>query len=505
MGRRTAGVTASFLLAAASAAAPSEARADDILVFQQQLGFGADTAGQEAETLLEGLGHTVTLVASTTPVLPDLAPFDTVYFTQAAVMSADTQNAILAALAADKGVYVSGESSPTFDPFCNSSIQNLFNQALLQPVQLGNSSNAANALTFNATAGGNISTTPNALTSFTASGAGRVHGAISAKNTLLQDASNIKAGAVFPPEDLDKMSGCAIVVMDLDWWTPAGGTAAAREAVAENFQTFLNGCADSDDDGVSDPQEAASATGTNDPDSDDDGLCDGYGTGNGTCIPGDGVYEDFDGDTLIDPLDPDDDNDGVPTSFEAPLEVMYPNVDGDDAPTWEDLDSDGDGYDDMVEGENDYNMNGIPAIVEIGDFPMPCDDDSDCGGPQSGMVCDDALALCTEGCRGQGGNGCPTGETCTSTDNTIGDCIPDGTGGGGTGGSGPSGSGSAAAGTTSVTAVTSTSATGGGEDDGGEDDGCSCRSGGTGSGPKAALVVLGLALLLGRRASSRKK
>lgn len=504
MGRRTAGVTAAFLLAA-TATAPTEARADDILVFQQQLGLGADSAGQEAATLLEGLGHQVTLVSSTTPVLPDLNPFDTIYFTQASSMNSTIENAILAAFAADKGVYISGESSPTYDALCNDSIQNVFSQALLGTVQLGNSTNPANSLTFNTMAAGGIATTPNTLTTFTAAGAGRVHGGITMKNTLLEDGSGTKAGAVFPPEELDKMSGCAIVVMDLDWWTPAGGSVAARQAIVENFQTFLNGCADSDDDGVSDAQEVASGTDPADPDSDDDGLCDGYGTGNGTCIPGDGIYENADGDALIDPLDPDDDDDGVPTSFEAPLEVMYPDVDGDGIPTWEDLDSDNDSYDDAIEGENDYNMNGIPAIVEVGDVPIPCDDDSDCGASDSGMVCDDALAVCTAGCRGQGGNGCPTGETCTSTDNTIGDCIPDGSGGGGTGGAGPSGSGSAAAGTTSVTAATSTSATGGGAEDGGEDDGCNCASGGSSRGPKAALALLGLALLLGRRASSRKK
>mgnify|MGYP001087550785 CR=1 FL=1 len=30
---------------------------------------------------------------------------------------------------------------------------------------------------------------------------------------------------------------------------------------------------------------------------------------------------------------------------------------------------------------------------------------------------------CVDGCRGTGGNGCPTGETCTSTDGTPGICV----------------------------------------------------------------------------------
>ncbi|APR80533.1 internalin, putative [Minicystis rosea] len=60
-----------------------------------------------------------------------------------------------------------------------------------------------------------------------------------------------------------------------------------------------------------------------------------------------------------------------------------------------------------------------------------CVTDGDCGGPLSGKVCDSVSATCTDGCRGTGGNGCPTGETCTSTDTTIGTCSGDGAGGSG--------------------------------------------------------------------------
>ncbi len=51
--------------------------------------------------------------------------------------------------------------------------------------------------------------------------------------------------------------------------------------------------------------------------------------------------------------------------------------------------------------------------------------DSDCGGTMSGQVCNDANHDCQMGCRGTGGNGCPTGQKCTSTDNTIGMCVTD--------------------------------------------------------------------------------
>ena len=80
-----------------------------------------------------------------------------------------------------------------------------------------------------------------------------------------------------------------------------------------------------------------------------------------------------------------------------------------------------------------------------------CLQDSDCGGPKSGSVCDSVPQTCVTGCRGMGGNGCPDDKVCSSTDNTIGMCGPklegtsstssgvggsDGAGGGGDGGAG---------------------------------------------------------------------
>jgi hypothetical protein len=55
---------------------------------------------------------------------------------------------------------------------------------------------------------------------------------------------------------------------------------------------------------------------------------------------------------------------------------------------------------------------------------ITCTEDADCGGPKSGTVCDAAADACIPGCRGTGGNGClPHGQTCTSTDTTIGACV----------------------------------------------------------------------------------
>jgi len=64
---------------------------------------------------------------------------------------------------------------------------------------------------------------------------------------------------------------------------------------------------------------------------------------------------------------------------------------------------------------------------------VECLADNDCGDATSGKVCDAATATCADGCRGTDGNGCGVGETCSSSDESIGTCEE--VGDGGTGGS----------------------------------------------------------------------
>ncbi|MDB4967092.1 MAG: putative internalin [Myxococcales bacterium] len=51
-----------------------------------------------------------------------------------------------------------------------------------------------------------------------------------------------------------------------------------------------------------------------------------------------------------------------------------------------------------------------------------CTADAHCGGGTSGRICNLALNVCAAGCRGPGGNGCPAGMVCSSSDSSAGSC-----------------------------------------------------------------------------------
>ena len=200
------------------------------------------------------------------------------------------------------------------------------------------------------------------------------------------------------------------------------------------------GILDTDGDGLSDALEIAIGTDPNDADTDDDGVIDGL-EANPT--------SDTDGDGLINALDPDSDDDGLFDGTEMGLDCSNPDTDlaagtcipdGDGgATTTSPLDPDTD-HGSVLDGVEDANHNGVidPGETDPNDpsDDIECQVDADCGGLSSGSVCDDQHA-CIDGCRGEGGNGCPDGEVCTSTDATIGECVAGTGGSGGTGGAAP--------------------------------------------------------------------
>ncbi len=163
---------------------------------------------------------------------------------------------------------------------------------------------------------------------------------------------------------------------------------------------------DLDGDGLININEYLSGTYPNDPDSDDDLVYDSYEVGSDPNNPAN-----TDGDALIDALDPDDDNDGIPTVSEAP----DPNGDGNPADA---RDTDNDSLPDYLDPDDDGD--GIPTANEDpnGDGD-PTNDDSDNDGTPDYLDPDDD------------GDGIPTanedpdGDGDPTNDDNDGDGIPD--------------------------------------------------------------------------------
>ena len=133
--------------------------------------------------------------------------------------------------------------------------------------------------------------------------------------------------------------------------------------------------ADRDDDGLPDFVEWAWGTDPINPDSDGDSLLDGE-EGDPDSSPWD-----TDADGLINPLDADDDNDGIPTQREAIL--ANPDMDNDGVPAWMDTDTDGDGLLDAEEGTLDKDKDGLPDFADYdGAYTGGC-----VGGQNAWIVC----------------------------------------------------------------------------------------------------------------------
>jgi hypothetical protein len=154
-------------------------------------------------------------------------------------------------------------------------------------------------------------------------------------------------------------------------------------------------------------------------------------------------------------------------------------------------------------------VNNPKGSVCLANETCGCAMDSDCGSPTSGMVCDGTMHTCVMGCRGSGGNGCPAGQTCSSSNNMPGTCSGSGSSSSSSGSASSSGSSGTSSGMGG--AHSGDAGTGGipaGDNVIAQAKGCGCVVAGDDDGG----ALLGLAGLLaafgltaGRRSSSRRR
>jgi large repetitive protein len=182
---------------------------------------------------------------------------------------------------------------------------------------------------------------------------------------LYRDADLDGWGSIFEPViySCEMLSGYSTLSGDCDDEDPLthpGAIDAACEDGADQDCDGTDACStDTDGDGLTNWEEQITLTDPYTNDTDGDSLPDGQ-----EVSPND--LTDTDGDGLIDALDEDDDNDGIPTHIEVfeAYNLYGEDVDGDGLPNWLDPDSDGDGLSDGDEYESDLNGNGIPDYVE---------------------------------------------------------------------------------------------------------------------------------------------
>lgn len=383
----------------------SPARADKVLVYQHQnMEFqGADEAGPAAADLLEDLGHDVTREISLTAALPsDLSSFESVWVIQVVAPSGPEETTLVDFVKAGGGLYISGENQ-TCCSGVKSAIQAIVNRLTPDITNITNAGEIGEEWVA-ATDTWGITSNPNPIPKWLVAAPGSMVN-IPVRNQVYKESAGDKIGmAAWAGEYLKEAGGCLFVSMDLSYWLDAVHPEIDKSPFVENVQHFLGTCADSDHDGVTDMGEEAAGTDPESPDSDGDGLCDGYRSVAGVCISGENVFENTDEDDLINPLDTDDDDDGLPTSFEVDAELANPNADDDKSPAWVDVDSDNNNIIDSVEGFTDHDGDGIPSIVQRGDDPENCDEDSDCDVQPGSLGCDEEAGFC-EFPRTQGGGG----------------------------------------------------------------------------------------------------
>jgi large repetitive protein len=181
---------------------------------------------------------------------------------------------------------------------------------------------------------------------------------------------------VSPTYTLSSATGTYTVQSQL-FYIDSNSFPVQQDIATRQFQHVANqGPTDLDNDGLTNNQETTLGTSPTNTDTDGDGIADNVEVGSNVNAPtdtdGDGIIDalesntvDTDGDGLVNSVDTDSDNDGIPDSVER-------GAAGPHAP----VDTDGDGKPDYIDRDSDNDT--IPDALEAGPTPAtPVDTDND--------------------------------------------------------------------------------------------------------------------------------
>jgi hypothetical protein len=182
--------------------------------------------------------HAVIMTVTTLPI--DLSSFGTIAHISAFTpLLPDEQTRLGAFLALGRGLHLTGER------ICcealNASLQSLVRTVVVDgaSIQIGGLGDIKGPYTFNSSATGKITTTPNVLTTWTAFAPGGISG-ISGSNVLVSGAGGKPVGAVWDSSDLVGGAGRLTLLMDSDWVFDVDGLRNPnRLPVIQNIGQFI--------------------------------------------------------------------------------------------------------------------------------------------------------------------------------------------------------------------------------------------------------------------------
>ncbi len=357
--------------------------AEKILLLQKPISQSSADAFTAANTLMTQLGYDVTTIQGANAAVPvNVADYAQVYLLSDGLMNLTDASMLVTYVQNGGHLFVSGEN----DGVANQPENLLVQDHILKPLVTNSSSFVVGppfvtpgirGLDVLAERSG-FSTHPNTLSKIYVYTSGFLTG-VPDTNVFLKDGTNGAVGAVWLHDELTQGTGCLMAMTDVTWWeVPNEPSAPVTNAdlllVIENIHDTLKYCGDHDLDGLLDTEEAALGTNPTNPDSDGDGLCDGTIAVNDPSIPQKCIAgEDAKGGQktagpMIDALNPDDDGDGIPTATELADSQMF-SFTSTPMP-WRNLDSDGDGVSDMMEGRKHFNAQGLPDYLDP-NYPTP--------------------------------------------------------------------------------------------------------------------------------------